>query len=152
MVFHWGLSDNKSPQVSGTRLGIQAVLSNAVICIISTRPPTSKSSRTFNIPLLIGHNAPITIGTRYFHVPQLFQFSSKVEVLILLFTFLQIYSVVRRDSKVNNFADSLFFFVVVDYYYLQVFYISSNWCFLLESEWYQVFSVHQDSSKYPSQF
>ena len=28
---------------------------------------------------------------RYFHVPQLFQFSSKVEVLILLFTFLQIY-------------------------------------------------------------
>ena len=46
----------------------------------------------------------------YFHVPQLFQFSSKVEVLILLFTFLQIYSVVHRDSKVHNFADSLFFF------------------------------------------
>ena len=36
---------------------------------------------------------------------------------MLLFTFLQIYSVVRRDSKVDNFADSLFFlFVVVDYY------------------------------------
>ena len=32
---------------------------------------------------------------------------------MLLFTFLQIYSVVRRDSKVNNFADSLSF---VDYY------------------------------------
>ena len=41
------------------------------------------------------------------------QFSSKIEVLILLFTFLHIYSVVRRDSKVNNFADSLSF---VDYY------------------------------------
>ncbi len=29
--------------------------------------------------------------------------------LILFFTFLQIYSVVRRDSKVDNFADSLSF-------------------------------------------
>ena len=43
-------------------------------------------------------------------VPQLFQFSSKVEVLIFLFTFLQIYSVVRRDSKVDNFTNFLFFF------------------------------------------
>ena len=46
----------------------------------------------------------------YFHVPQLFQFSSKVEVLIFLFTFLQIYSVVRWDSEVDNFTNFLFFF------------------------------------------
>ena len=39
-----------------------------------------------------------------------FQFSSKVEVLIFLFTFLQIYSVVRRDSKIDNFTNFLFFF------------------------------------------
>ena len=44
-----------------------------------------------------------------------FQFSSTFEVLISLFTFLQFYSVVSRDSKVDNFADFLFF-VVVDYY------------------------------------
>ena len=44
---------------------------------------------------------------------QVLQASSKVEVLILLFTFLQIYSVVRRDSKVYNFADSLFFFFFI---------------------------------------
>ena len=31
--------------------------------IISTRPPTSKSSRPFNNPLVIVPNAPITIGT-----------------------------------------------------------------------------------------
>ena len=37
----------------------------------------------------------------------------KVEVLILLFTFFQFYSVVSRDSKVDNFANSLLF---VDYY------------------------------------
>ena len=44
MVFHWSLSDSKSPQVSRTHLRILAVLSNADIWIVSTRPPTSKSS------------------------------------------------------------------------------------------------------------
>ena len=112
MVFHWSLSDSKSPQVSKTRLRILAVLSNAVIWIVSTRSPTSKSSRPFNNPLVILPKVPITIGTI---VTFMFQFSSKVEVLILLFTFLQIYSVVRRDSKVDNFANSLFF-----YYYYKV--------------------------------
>ena len=63
MVFHWSLSDSKSPQVSRTRLRILAVLSNAVVWIVSTCPPTSKSSRPFNNPLVIVPNAPITIGT-----------------------------------------------------------------------------------------
>ena len=63
MVFHWSLYVSKSPQVSRTRLSILAVLSNAVIWIASTRPPTSKSSRSFNNPLVIVPKAPITIGT-----------------------------------------------------------------------------------------
>ena len=63
MVFHWSLSDSKSSQVSRTCLRILAVLSNAVIWIVSTRPPTSKSSRPFNNPLVIVPKAPITIGT-----------------------------------------------------------------------------------------
>ena len=63
MVFHWILSDSKSPQVSRTRLRILAVLSNAVVWIVSTRPLTSKSSRPFNNPLVTVPNAPITIGT-----------------------------------------------------------------------------------------
>ena len=63
MVLHWNLSDNKSPRVSRTRLWILAVLSNAVVCIVSNRPPISKSSRPFNNPLVIVPNAPITIGT-----------------------------------------------------------------------------------------
>ena len=63
MVFRWSLSDSKSPQVSRTRLGILAVLSNAVIWIVSTRPPTSKSFMPFNNPLVIVPKAPITIGT-----------------------------------------------------------------------------------------
>ena len=63
MVFHRSLSDRKSPQVSRTRLRILAVHSSAVVCIVSTHPPTSKSSRPFNNPLVIVPNAPITIGT-----------------------------------------------------------------------------------------
>ena len=63
MVFHWSLSGSKCPQVSRTRLRILAVLSNAVVWIVSSRPQTSKSSRPFNNPLVIVPNAPITIGT-----------------------------------------------------------------------------------------
>ena len=62
MVFPWRLSDSKSPQVSRTRLSILAVLSNAVVWIVSTRPLTSKFSRPFNNPLVTVPNAPITIG------------------------------------------------------------------------------------------
>ena len=63
MFFHWSLSDSKSPQVFRTRLRILAVLSNAVIWIVSTHPPNFKSSRPFNNPLVIVPKAPITIST-----------------------------------------------------------------------------------------
>ena len=63
MVFHWSLSDSKSPQVSRTLLSILAILSNTLVWIVSTRPPNSKSSRPFNNPLIIVLKAPITIGT-----------------------------------------------------------------------------------------
>ena len=41
MVLHWSLSDSKSLQVTRTRLRILAVLNNAVVWIVSTRPPIS---------------------------------------------------------------------------------------------------------------
>ena len=53
MVFHWSFSDNKSPQVSRTLLSILAVFNNAVVWMVSTCPPTSKSSSPFNSPLVI---------------------------------------------------------------------------------------------------
>ena len=62
MVFHWSLSDRKSSQVSRTFLSILAVLNNAVVWMVSTRPPTSKSSTPFNGPLVTVPNAPVTIG------------------------------------------------------------------------------------------
>ena len=62
MVFHWSLRDNKSPQVSRTLLSILAVLNNVVVWIVSTCPPTSKSSSAFSNPLVTVPKAPITIG------------------------------------------------------------------------------------------
>ena len=82
MVFHWSLSDSKSPQVSRTLLSILAVLNNVVVWMASTRPPTSKSSSPLCNPLVTVPNAPTTIGiivTSMFH--SFFQFPSKVEVL-----------------------------------------------------------------------
>ena len=60
--FHWSLSDSKSPQVSRILLSILAVLNNAVAWMVSTRPPTSKSSIPFSNHLVTVPNAPITIG------------------------------------------------------------------------------------------
>ena len=71
MVFHESLSDSKSPQVSRTLLSILAVLNNVVAWMVPTRPPTSKSSSSFNNPLVTVPKAPITIGiivTFMFHI------------------------------------------------------------------------------------
>ena len=70
MVFHWSPSDSKSPQVSRTLLSILAVLNNALVWMVSTCPPTSKSSSPFSNLLVTVPNAPITIGiidTSIFH-------------------------------------------------------------------------------------
>ena len=104
MVIHRSLSDSKSPQVSRNLLSILAILNNVVVWVVSIRPPTSKSSSPFSNPLVTVPKAPITIGiivTCMFH--SFFQFSSKVKVLILLFTFFQFYFVVSWNGKVDNF-------------------------------------------------
>ena len=49
-------------QVSRTLLSILAVLNNAVVWVVSTRPSTSKSSIPFDSSLFTVPNAPITIG------------------------------------------------------------------------------------------
>ena len=114
MSLYWSLSGSKSPQLSRTLLSIVAVLHNAVVWMVSTHPPTSKSPSLFNNPFVIVPKATITISpiiSSMFH--SFFQFPSEVEVLILLFTFFQFYSVVSWGSKVDNFANSLFLFLIV---------------------------------------
>ena len=62
MVFHWSLSDSKCPQFCRTLLSILAVLNNAVVWMISTCSPNSKSSGPFSNPLVTVPNALIKIG------------------------------------------------------------------------------------------
>ena len=62
-----------------------------------------------NNPLVTVPKAAITIGiSAIFMFHSFFQLSNKVEVLILLFTFFQFDSLVSQDSKVDNFANFLF--------------------------------------------
>ena len=70
MVFHWSLSDSKSPQVSRTVLSVLYILNNILVLMVSTRPPTSKSSSPFGNTFVIEPKSPITIGifgTHMFH-------------------------------------------------------------------------------------
>ena len=125
MVFHWSFSDSKSPQVSRTRLRILAVLSNAVVWIVSTRPPTSKSSRPFNNPLVTVPNAPITIGTIVtFMFHSLFFFNSLSKSRYLSFFSLSFRFILWSACKVNNFADSLSLanYLYYYHYYYNYFY------------------------------
>ena len=78
----------------------------------------SKSSNPCINPLVIVPRPPITIGiTVTFMFHRFFQFPTKVQVLILLFTFFQLYFVVSRNSKVYNSANSLFLlFLIINRY------------------------------------
>ena len=111
IVFHWSLSDSKSPQVFRTRLRTLPVLSIAIVWIVSTRPPTSKSSRPFNNPLVIVPKAPITIGTIVTSMFHTF-FNSLARSRYLSFFSLS-FRFILWSSRTANFADSLFF---LDYY------------------------------------
>ena len=118
-LFRWSLSDSKSPQVSRTRLRILADLSNAVIWIVSTRPPTSKSSRPFNNPLVIVPKAPITIGTIVTFMFHRF-FNSLARSMYLSFfshpfRFIQ-WSARTAKSIVLKVLFFFFFFFFADYY------------------------------------
>ena len=113
MVSHWSLSESKSPRVSRALLSILTVLNNAVISMVSTRLLTSKSFRPFNGLSYCAKSTNHNWYNCHLHVSHFFQFSSKVELFILLFTFFQFYSVVSWESKVDNFANYLFFLLII---------------------------------------
>ena len=117
MVFHWRLSDSKSPEVSRTLLSILAVFNDAVVWMVSTRLSTSKSSRPFHNPLVNVPKAPITIGiivTCMFH--SFFNSLAKSRYLSLFshsFSFI-LWSAGTAKSKILHVF--FFFFFLVDYY------------------------------------
>ena len=100
-------------KVSRTFLRILAVLNNAVVWIVSTRPLTSKSSSPFNNPFVIVPKAPITFGiivTFMFHsfsntlasLRYLSYFSLSL-VLLLLFTHWEFFTPVLADGLSQEF-------------------------------------------------
>ena len=114
MVFDCSLIDSKSPQVSRTLLSIRAVLNNAVVWMASTQPLNSKSSITFSNPLITGPKAPITIGiifTCMFH--SFFNSLARSRYLSIFSHFFSFYSMVIKDSKVDKFAISFFFLLII---------------------------------------
>ena len=113
MVFHWSLSDCKSPQVSRTCPRILAVLCNAVIWIVSTHPPISKSSRPFNNPLVIVPKGLITIGTIVTFMFHSF-FNSLVRSRYLSFFSHSFRFILSSAGKAKSTILQILFFV--DYY------------------------------------
>ena len=92
MVFHYNLNDRRFLQVSRILLSILTYPNNAVVWIVSTRILISISSNPFINPSGTIPSVPTTIGiTVTFMV---FLFSSKVQVVIFLFAFFQVYSVI----------------------------------------------------------
>ena len=85
--------------------------------MVSTRPPTSKSSSPFNNPLVTVTKSPITISIIVtFMLHSLFFFSFHWQGPsngILLFTLLQFYFVISRDSEVHNFCKFSFLLLII---------------------------------------
>ena len=107
MVFHWRLSDSKSPLVSRTLQSILVVFNNAVVWMVSTRSPTSKSSRPFNNPLVTVPKAPITIG------------------IIVTFIFNSFFNSLARSRYLSLFS----LLLLLLYTLLEFFHISVSWWF-----------------------
>ena len=120
MVFHWSLSDSKSLQVSRTFSSILADLNNAVVWIVSTRPPISKSSNPFISPLVTVQRTPITIGinvTFRFHS----FFNSRERSRCLFFFSLSfnftLWSAGTAKSKILQVLFYYYYYYYYHYYY-----------------------------------
>ena len=62
MVFHWSLSDSKSPQVSWTLLCTLADFNDAVVSIVLILPLVSNSLSSFSKLLGTVPNTPTAVG------------------------------------------------------------------------------------------
>ena len=145
MVFHWSLSDSKSPQVSRSLLSFLADLNNVAIWMVSTCHLISKSSNHFNNPSVTVPRTPIIIGIKVtFMLHSFFDYLARSRYwsfFSLSFNFTQ-WSVGKAKSTILQ----VLFFFVDNYYYFtlsEFSHQSSGWP-SLESELYQVSLDLQD--------
>ena len=132
MVFHWSLSDSKSPQVSRTLLSILADLNNAVVWIVSTWPPTSKSSSLFNNTLITVPKAPILLTSFSHSIPWSLNDSKSPQVSrTLLSTLVELNNTVvwmisarlpisNSSTLLTSFWASLGYIVTKKYIYIHI--------------------------------
>ena len=153
MVFHLSLSDRKSPQVSRTLLSILDILNNAVVWMVSTRPPTSKSSSPFSNPLVTVPNAPITNGITVTCMFYSFFNSLARSRYLSLFSHSFSFILWSAETAKTTILQVLFFLLliiikadVIIIHSLELFTSALADGFSQKSEWQQVSSSLQDYS------
>ena len=109
MVFLWSLRTSKSPQVSKIFLSILAILNNAIVWMVSIRPPTSKSSSPFISLLVTVPNTPIKIGII---VTFVFHFFYSL-ALILLFIFVSVLFCGQPVQHSREFCNFSFLLITI---------------------------------------
>ena len=106
IIFYWSLSENKSPQISGTLLSILADLCNVAFWMVSSCPLISKSSSPSTNPLRTVPSTPITITPSCSIVFKVLWQGLRT---YLSFCFLLILLCGRQNGKVHYSTSSLFF-------------------------------------------
>ena len=106
MVFHWGLSESKSPHVSCPLLSILADLNDTVVWMVSARPLIFNFASPFSKHSGIFPRAPITTGINVIFIFHSFFFFFFFLSLLrskysFLFSFSLIFFVVCWKSKVQ---------------------------------------------------
>ena len=112
MVFHRRLCDSKSAQVSRSLLIILGEFNNAVVWMVSTRPPNSKSSRPFNDihSLCQKHQSQLVQSTLSCSLVS--SILSPGRDTCPSFHILSVLFCGKPGSTVDNFAGSLFLVVI----------------------------------------
>ena len=145
MVFHWWLSNSKTPRVSRTLLGILADINKAAIWMFSIRPLISNSPDPFSIlwGLFRVHYLQLVFPSLSCSMFS-FQFPSKVKELIFLFPFFQFYcGLPGRQSQQFGRYSFLFIIIIIIIIIIAHFVNFSHKlkaaCLSLESEWQQIY-------------
>ena len=110
IIFHWRLGDSKSPQVFRALFSILVVFNNAVVWVVSTRPPTSKSSRLFHNPLVTVPKATITIGTSVTYTFHIFFNSLAMSRYLSLFSHSFSFILWSAETAKSTYLQIFFFF------------------------------------------
>ena len=120
MVSHWGVSENKSPQISRTLLSVLTSLNRAVVWMVTTRHLIFKSS----CPCInFLDTLPITIGiTITFRFHGFYNSPSKDLGTYLSFCFLSILLWGQPGQQSRQFDKYFFFFSFFFFFFLLFFF------------------------------